>query len=222
MSDLVFIVPVVILVAFAVEIIVGLYSYQMNQQRHYSFWNELPFELAQGANKSFLPLHYSAVGVFTILWIFYPIFLFYGQMTDYYYVLTFMASWVVTGVAMAAVFILTYVNIKRHLFFLSILFVTTMLNSAMAAILFFRFPYFAYHPIILSTLLALPAIAALLLAINPKMKKWPIMDKITRQDGTIEILRPRHFFLAYTEWSLIALNFILLILISIGLLIVRI
>lgn len=121
---------------------------------------------------------------------------------------------------MAAVFILTYVNIKRHLFFLSILFVTTMLNSAMAAILFFRFPYFAYHPIILSTLLA-PAIAALLLAINPKMKKWPIMDKITRQDGTIEIFAPA-FFLAYTEWSLIALNFILLILISIGLLIVRI
>ena len=34
------------------------------------------------------------------------------------------------------------------------------------------------------------------------------MDKRELQDGTLQILRPRYFVLAYTEWALIMINLI--------------
>jgi len=47
--------------------------------------------------------------------------------------------------------------------------------------------------------------------LNPRLRKWPIMDKVLQQDGTVLILRPRYFMLALYEWGFIAAQFLLMI-----------
>lgn len=63
-------------------------------------------------------------------------------------------------------------------------------------------------PSIISYLLAF---FALLLALNPRLSKWSMMDKIEQQDGSIIVLRPKIFVLAVTEWLLILLNVLIMI-----------
>lgn len=55
-------------------------------------------------------------------------------------------------------------------------------------------------------------IGYIVMMLNPKLSLWSKMEKVTNSDGTSYFKRPKYFPLAYTEWLVICVNIINVIL----------
>lgn len=209
MANIVLIASLGFILFFALDLVLMMTVFRQRQDRSFSLLNQLPFELAEGTGSEFRPFHQLLITGASVLWISY-IFGYIRGGYQTYYVISLITAWVITGLVIFALFIFDFRMIKRHLLLVTLLFLTTMINSAMSGIYVLTSPYINVSPVC-GYILLIPGALALVLAFNPKLKNWPIMDKNVRQDGVIEIMRPKKFSLAYTEWGLIGLNVILLL-----------
>lgn len=200
---------IIAIMAMAFTLIFALNSYRMKQKRDYSFRNEFPFELTQGVGSAFIRYMHVLVLFFAIMLVFFGFYLIEYPLA-HFSGLIFLVSWSLTAFLIYLVFIVKFTSVKRHLIVSSLFFLLTVLNGLMFGL------YLQYSPVYMQekayTIISYILSAfALLLALNPKLSRWSYMDKIEQQDGTIIMLRPRYFILALTEWSLIAINILIML-----------
>ena len=58
--------------------------------------------------------------------------------------------------------------------------------------------------------------AVLIILLNPKLKQWAKLDSKPAEDGTVVIMRPRPFVLAFSEWLLFGIQLLSSILLLVG------
>lgn len=199
----------VALVALSLMIIFAINSYRYKQKQAYSFLNQFPFELTQGAGQNNHLYIHILVLLFSLASVFFGFYRIQYPLADFSG-LSFLLSWSATSFVIYLVFIVKFTSVKRHLLISSLLFILTILNGLMMGLYLQRSPELILqqaHPIISYAL----ALIALLLAVNPKLSHWSFMDKIEQQDGTIIVLRPKVFILALTEWALIIINILIML-----------
>jgi hypothetical protein len=73
--------------------------------------------------------------------------------------------------------------------------------------------------IVVGILFAL-ALATIVLPLNPKMKHWAELEKVSESDGTLSFRRPRFFILAFSEWLLTLFRAVGFVLALVGFLLV--
>ena len=194
----------------AIDLIASQESFYRQQQSRFNFFNSLPFELSQGSHKSFIPFHYGLISLSILSFILFPIIVLPSGSTQFYYAIIIYVMMAISGLIILSLFIITMNNYRLHLFALALLFASTIGESVGLVLYLLQSP-FGYYSLPLVFLAAIPAILTLGFAFNPRLSKWPIMDKRELQDGTLQILRPRYFVLAYTEWALIIINLIFIL-----------
>lgn len=193
---------------FIIILIFQLTMYNYKQHRKYSFRNELPFELVQGIDESFSHYHFILLFIVTLAQIVFA-FNYVPQLVNWYDYL------LVGGLALSSImfyllFFIKVFEVKKHI-------IVVLLQALSVITSFFAFGVYTHiglyglQNVGLAIVAYIIAAVALLALFNPKLGKWPIMEKVLQQDGTVLILRPRYFLLAIYEWSFIVLQFILLI-----------
>lgn len=200
---------IIAIMTLALTIIFAINSFRMKQRRDYSFLNEFPFELTQGVGANFTRFMHVLVLFFSIMMIFFG---FYRieYIIAHFSGLVFLMSWTLTAFLIYLIFIVKFTSVKRHLFISALFFLLTVLNGLMFGLYLQLSPVYMLdktYPIISYILGAI----ALLLVLNPKLSHWSYMDKIEQQDGTVIVLRPRVFVLAFTEWALVLINILIMI-----------
>lgn len=206
-SPLSFTLVIAVFLFLAIDLIASQESFFRQQQSRFNFLNSLPFELSQGAHKSFLPIHFGLISLSMLSYVLFPIIVLPSGSTQFYYSIIIYVMMAISGLIILSLFIITMNNYRLHLFALALLFATTIGESVGLTLYLLQSPFGSY-PLPLAFFAAVPAILTLGFAFNPRLSKWPIMDKRELQDGTLQILRPRYFVLAYTEWALIMINLI--------------
>lgn len=204
-------VPSFILAIFLILIILvfGINYYRIKQKRKYSFKNEFPYELAQGVGDNFKTVFHVLILVYAVALIFFTFYTL--NEVQHWTSMTLLISNVVTALITYLIFTTNVRSMKKQMMFTAIYLVLTLLN---ALSLGFYFQFFLIEGnqnaiYFYVTAYVIAAISALLI-LNPRLAKWSYMDKIEQQDGTITILRPKWFPLAYSQWALVIINIILI------------
>lgn len=186
--------------------------YKLKQKRKYSYRNEFPYELLQGSDNNSKIVGYVLVLVFVISQIFLVFYALFDK--THFTATTLLISSVISSLATYFLFTTNINSMKKQMLLTSLLLTLTTVSSLMLGLFFLLrvegTSFFIYVPAFIL------AAISLLLIINPALKRWAYMDKIVQQDGTIEILRPKYFPLAYSQWALIVINVLLLLLLFIG------
>ncbi len=198
-----------LVVTFLCVLIFGLSGYKKKKERRYSFLCEFPFELNERENAlsqaSRLAVYASgfafALAETSLLWD-----------GDFYPYLTLGIVIASLGVVKAALYILLY-KVPAYHFKLHIL--VSVLYMALTALLcaFEGIFFLNLRSISEATALVLMgfefafALIFCFLAANPKMPSWTKMKTIGNEDGSVEVVRPKPFILAFAEWIAIFADF---------------
>ncbi|MGI6734805.1 MAG: hypothetical protein BWY30_00045 [Tenericutes bacterium ADurb.Bin239] len=205
------IVHIAFFVAFsfsAVTLVFQLSLYRYKQDRKYSFRNELPFELVQGTDVKFTNYHYILLFIVALAQILFA-FNYLSQIYSWYEYLL-VGSLALSAIMFYLLFFVKVFEIKKHIIVV-ILQTLAVVTSYFAFGLFAHISPFGKQNIVFGIIGYVIAALSLLTLLNPRLRRWPIMDKRVQQDGTILILRPKYFMLALYEWGFIALQFLLMI-----------
>ena len=104
-------------------------------------------------------------------------------------------------------FFIKVFEVKRHIFVV-ILQALSVVTSFVAFGVFVQINIYGTQNLVFAIVNYVIAFIALLLLFNSRLRRWPIMDKVLQQDGSVLILRPRYFMLALYEWGFIILQFL--------------
>lgn len=193
---------------FLLTIVFSLSNYRTKQGRNYSFLNEFPYELSQGVEQRFVIYLYFSQMMQALGFVLFGFYAFVDL--AHYFGIILIVSWTLTALLGASIFFVKLRSMKGHIAIVACLITFTLVNAVFLGIYIFKTIYLD-APLILPIICWILAAIVAFLAINPALKRWPFMDKIEQQDGTIIILRPKFFVLAYTEWAIIFINMLLLL-----------
>ncbi len=194
---------------FVITLIFQLTMYRYKQGRKYSFRNELPFELVQGVDQKYIQYHY--ILIFGVI-LAQVLFAFnYLPQLIYWYEYLLVASVTLSAIMLYLLFFIKVFEVKRHIF-VFIVQALSVVTSFVAFGLFVHINIYGTQSLPFAIVNYVFAFIALLLLFNSRLRRWPIMDKVLHQDGTVLILRPRYFLLALYEWGFIILQFVQFIL----------
>lgn len=193
---------------FIITLIFQLTMYRYKQGRKYSFRNELPFELVQGVDSRFTHYHYVLIFMVTLAQVLFAFNYIDTLVLWYEYLL--IGSVTLSAVMFYLLFFIKVFEVKKHLIVV-ILQALSVVTSLIAFGLLLQFNIRGTQSLFFAIVSYVIAFIALLLLFNPKLRQWPIMDKVLQQDGSVLILRPRFFLLALYEWGFIILQFLQLI-----------
>ncbi|MFA5660159.1 MAG: hypothetical protein WC968_02015 [Bacilli bacterium] len=199
---------------FIITLIFQLTMYRYKQQRPFSFQNELPFELVQGVDTRYLHYHYILIFMVTLSQV---IFAFnYLPTLVAWYEFLLVGSLALSAIMFYLLFFIKVFEVKKHILVV-LLQALSVVTSFIAFGLFAQFSIFGKHNLVFAIVSYIIALVGLFVLFNPRLRRWPIMDKVLQQDGTVLILRPKVFLLALYEWGFILFQFILFILMYIHL-----
>ncbi len=207
-----------LLLTFFCAFILGLFGYKKNKGRGYSLLCEFPFELIENQNglsqASRLALYASglsfALAQTSLLWD-----------SDFYPYLTLGVVIASLGIIKAACYILLYkvpaYHFKAHILVSVIYMALTALLCAFEGIFFLNLRAISEVPalVLMGCEFAL-ALLLCFLSANPKLSSWTKMETIGNEDGSVEVVRPKPFVLAFSEWLAIFADFCATLLFVIG------
>ncbi len=193
---------------FIVTIIFQTTMFHQKQQRKFNFRNELPFELVQGIDNRYMHYHYILLFIISLAQIIFAYNYFPTLVRWYEYLL--IGSFVLSAIMLYLLYFIRVFEVKRHIIVV-LLEALSVITSYFALGVFAQFNIWDKQVLPLAVGLYIIAFVALLLLFNPKLRRWPIMDKEFMQDGTVVITRPRYFLLALYEWFFIFLHFLIFI-----------
>ena len=198
-----------LIVSFACVLIFGLAGYKKKNERGYSFLSEFPFELNENQNVlsqvSRVAVYASglafALAETSLLWD-----------SDFYPYITLGIVITVLGVAKAACYILLYkvpaYHFKAHILVSVLHMALTGLLCAFEGIFFLNLRSVSEVPaLVLMGCEFAFALLLCILAVNPKMSSWTKMETIGNEDGSVEVVRPKPFVLAFSEWLAVFADF---------------
>lgn len=198
-----------LLLSFACVLFFGLVGYKKKKERGYSFLCEFPFELNENPNSfsqvSRLAVYASglafALAETGLLWD--------SDFSPYRTLGIIIAS---LGAAKALFYILLYkvpaYHFKMHIL-VGVLYMTlTALLCAFEGVFFLNLRVISETKalVLMGFEFALSLILCFLAA-NPRMPSWTKMKTIGNEDGSVEVVRPKPFILAFAEWIAIFADF---------------
>ncbi len=194
---------------FIITLVFQVNMYRYKQGRKYSFRNELPFELVQGVDNRFLHYHYILIFVITLAQVLFAFN--YLEALVHWYEFLLVGSLTLSAITFYLLFFIRVFEVKKHILVV-LLQATSVVTSFVAFGFLLQFNIRGNQSLTFAIICYVIAFLALVSLFNSKLRRWPIMDKVVQQDGSLLILRPRNFLLAIYEWGFILLQFIHLIL----------
>lgn len=196
------------LVSFIAFIIVNLRAKKTNK-KNYDIRHDFPFELNQNENKQLFLLSFLLLLIFALSgFIFY--FITYNTASNYYTIMI-SAFGSLSFVMLVLLFMVSLDNLRGH--FLVFIF---YLLSLITTIVFIASMCFNEVNIdkwwIIGGIFVLLGIIILIIALNPKISTWSRLEKKEEKDGTIIYVRPKIVVLAISEWILIFIQILIVIL----------
>ncbi len=191
-----------LLVCFVSLLVSGTIGHKKSAKRGYSFLSEFPFELNEGHD---IASQVSRISVYacaaslalsssSLLWD-----------SDFYPYLTFAIVIAVLGVLKATLFAFLFkipaYNCKPHILVSVLYFAFNAILCAFEGIFFLNLR--SVNEITALILMGIEFALALLLcllSVNPKLSSWTKMETIGNADGSIDVVRPKPFVLAFSEW----------------------
>lgn len=109
--------------------------------------------------------------------------------------------------------------VKPHIIFDTIYFALTFIESGMLSIFIIATykNYDVFH-LVIGILIGLISVISLIISINPKLKSWAELESVRNEDGTATVIRPKWFVLAASEWIMLLMNVIFILLLTLSLL----
>lgn len=207
-----------LVICFATLIVSGCIGHKKSAKRGYSFLSEFPFELNEGhdlaSQVSRIAVYASAASLAlsssSLLWD-----------SDFYPYLTFALIIAILGLLKAVGFVFLFkipaYNCKPHILVSVLYFAFNAILCAFEGIFFLnlRSASEATALVLMGCEFAL-ALLLCLLSVNPKLSSWTKMETIGNADGTIDVVRPKPFVLAFSEWLAIFADFLGTLLFVIG------
>ena len=194
--------------SFACLIFSGDFIYKKSKKEKFRYYHNFPYEIDLELNKreklpyrifliiylisSFLPLSL-IVSSYTIFSKYAPFYL----ITSLILIVPYFMYWILT--------ILPAKFIRQHTLVFAIFLAMTFVVACLVSVL--AFLLFGLDCSILHLLIGVFAVAIalfiLIIAVNPKLKNWTKLETKVTKDGTKEIVRPKYFPLAYSQWLIL-------------------
>lgn len=203
---------------FLISIIVGIFNYHQRFKLDYHLTSHFPFELNYESK-----FRDNLVGniILIISLLLNLVFLIFFNPT---FVNGFLIFALIVGISyLVVIFFLFFVPmklLKLHMFLDTLLFtLSIMLPGAIvgAGYIYYR-PFKEPYYIVIMVLAVVLLLFAFIVSMNPKLKHWEQLEARSNDKGEVEMVRPKFFVLAFTEYLLIGHFFmceILLLIINI-------
>lgn len=204
---------VAVFVIFALIIIIGCSNYRIAKRAKFKITSMFPYELQNYWNMPYTTYIRFLAGLFAVSYSLFGLCAFFSCDVAISKIL------IVTLILSAfMMMIIIYVNmnvVKIHLSLAVVLFVLCLLNYGIMTILLLGGQPF-YLPNWLGYITLAISIFYLGSLFNPKLYKWMMLEKKESEEGMTILSRPKYFVLPIYEWVTIALNLLIIVLITIG------
>lgn len=187
----------VIVVCVGCLLIFGRASFYQNEKTAYRFANRFPFEFLNGFGFRFALLGRALIICLALGFILFSFFGF--GFPNLYQAIFVMVGYILCSFLLVTLFITDMRYVKLHVLAASLYFVMVAFTSAAVAYFAWTSPYDIYHPALVYAAAAL-ALIEIVLAFNPRLKRWETLDSVTQKDGTVTYERPKRFVLPLSEW----------------------
>lgn len=199
------------IVFFVLYLVFSGANFRAKNHRCIDFLRDFPFEAVEGegplmaASRVFLALFEANTVASSI----YLIYLF--PSFDYMIgiVIIYGAACLLKAAASLSMSFIPAYYFKQHLLSFMLFLVFFVLSEAIAAVCFLNLRGFSAELSLLFMILSFAlALAAVILAVNPRLANWTKLKSTMERDGSIVTERPRPFVLALTQWVLFGLDLI--------------
>lgn len=204
---------VVLLFAFLGILIFGFSNYQETFKTKFSILNMFPYELSyhnQGMMivfyRFFLYL-YAAFSIAPALLMISKYYHFPGYVS---YLIMIGILFVISAISFLTLHIIQAKYVRLHTLVATAYFAVSALAAGAVSIILLNL-YISNNRVdfkflLIGILEAMLGFATLLIMLNPRLRNWANMNAKTEEDGTVVIVRPRFFILAFSEWLVIFIN----------------
>ena len=178
-------------------VLLGRSAFKQQEKTDYRFSNRFPFELLNA-----FPVPFALLAKFLVIAgaFGFILFGFFGfSFPNLYQAIFVMVGYLLSGILWITLLITDMRYVKLHLLSASLYFVMVAFTCAAVAYFAWTSPYDLFHP-------ALPYVAGalslteLVLAFNPRLKRWETLEAVTQKDGSVTYERPKRFVLPFSEW----------------------
>lgn len=227
MTNFPFAVPLVFIFVIVLLVVLFVFTakitYHTNEKQTFYFRNHFPYELYYQKRlniSSYCRLVLIILFAVLLAGICLFITTFRGASANLAYALVIGIFFILAYIVGLVLFMLRVNYLSQFKLYATLFFLFTSMSAGMVGIVSLTsiFAHFAYK-VIGGFSFALMALNIILM-LNPKLKKWDRLDKITNKDGTITYVRPKISPLAYSLWismlSLIACEILCLIMMLIS------
>lgn len=203
---------VVNILFFIASIYLGNISYRLINKEKFDYRNMFLYEQIENATSTKLRLPYqislwiylaSCAGPFSLILTFvYSL----GNLTAVMLIASIVE--IIGALALLTITMLPAKFIRQHTLIDTIFFIATFLVAALAAVISFTTMISATNKVyygICGGFAVIFALTSAILIINPRLRNWAKLETKTNEDGTKELVRPKYFALAYTEWLFVLL-----------------
>jgi hypothetical protein len=186
-----------IVIGFGACLLSGRAAYRMEEKANYKFSNHFPYELLNAFGTK-----YAALGRILVIMTTLGILLFgyFGfAFPNLYQAIFVMVGFTLCGSLLATLFMTDMRYAKLHLLLASLYFVMVVFTAVAVCYFVITSPYTVYHQA-LAYIAGVVAVVEIVIALNPRLKRWETLEAVTQEDGTVSYERPQRFVLAYSEW----------------------
>ena len=186
-----------IILCLGAFILLGRSSFKQQEKTDYHFSNRFPFELLNAFPAPFALLAKLLVIAGSFGFIVFGFFAF--PFPNLYQAIFVMVGFLLSGLLWIGLLITDMRYIKLHLLMASLYFVMVAFTSAAVAYFAWTSPYDLFHPALPFVAGAL-SLAELVIAFNPRLKRWETLEAVAQKDGSVTYERPKRFVLPFSEW----------------------
>lgn len=191
------------LISIGTYLAIGLSRYRIIHRTPFRFQQHLPFELHDSFQD---PAHRYQVWRWLLLIGVISLFVFwegnfvYPTIALSYLLLALMTLWLIS---LMSLFIIQVKRIEIYLLIVSLFFVSTVALLFLSSYLLLTNPFSRWQTFLPWTALA-QGVGQILILLNPKLKRWAILEKVGEDNEKPLYRRPAQFVMAYTQWLTIA------------------
>ena len=202
-------------------LVFGFQDYKKRNKKKYDFLTSFPFELVQGNGRGsfFSRLCFVLYAIIYVASSFYELYLspslsFLNQLG----VLLGVVSIMIFVSMLIIVYVPAY-SFRVHLFFSVVFFALSVLSDVLIGLIYLNLyqAQLTIMPLIIMSFAFISALFKGLILINPKLAHWTELDTSVGSDNVVTSSRPRPFVLAFSQWLIIFLNALSLIVYMLGL-----
>ncbi len=214
---------VVLCLSFFGMLLFGLSNFQETFKTKFSLLNMFPYELSSH-NQGKMIMFYRFFLYLYVAFSLTPALLMvskFMQLPGYMsYLIMISILFVINAVTFLTLHIIQAKYVRLHSLIATVYFAISVLASGAVAIVLFNL-YISNNQLdvtylVLGIFTAMAGFATLLIMLNPRLRNWAELNSQTNEDGTVVIVRPRIFILAFSEWLVIFINFAVLIMLLIA------